>query len=95
MIQPAIVTVVLDVLLALLGLFGVLMIMAFVKIESWLSRVVVLDALSLSTAAVLAVLAALRSDPFLLDAAILLAVAAVVGTVAVLHFMPPRGPEGS
>jgi len=86
------VTAVLYASLAALVGSGLLLIVAFVRAQRWLSRVVVVDAVSLVTACAVALLAAYRSDAFLLDAAILVAMVAVVGTVALLHFMPlPNG----
>ena len=61
---------------------------AFFGTDRWLGRVVVIDSLSLVTACAVCVLAAIRGNDHLLDAAILVSMVAVVGTTAVVHFMP-------
>ncbi|MDP3232349.1 MAG: MrpF/PhaF family protein [Myxococcales bacterium] len=77
-------------LFGLLGFTTLLLAVAFARARHWLTRVIIVDAVSVLTACAVAVLAATRRDEQLLDAAILVALVAVVGTTALLHFMPLR-----
>ncbi len=76
------------VLLIILAISTVFFLTAFFQSPNWLSRITVIDTTSVMTACAICLLAALHGNEHLLDAALLVAMIAFVGTTAVLHFMP-------
>ena len=67
------------------GLFGVLLVLAIVT-RSALTRILALDTLTLILIAFLALAAARAGSPYALDAALVIALLAFVGTVAAARY---------
>lgn len=76
------------ILLGILAISILLFLYAFFQSPNWLSRIAVIDTTSVVTACAICLLAALHDSEQLLDAALLVAMIALAGTTAVLHFMP-------